>query len=693
MMSFYASSATLGRTGKLFSIVVAILLVAGISATQASAGDLSAQPRDSLSVVGSNTGVLPGAAGALPGSGGPVAAESGWLSRFHVTGYLSEQFGMWQNPSALRSLTPARNNLAVARTTLQIDENFQLDENNSFFMREWFTYDPPYSWNSANNKRYSRAQSCVFTSPSPVVPGICDKVVPGGGVSVGPHSYGHFTNDALNQYDVRDAWWQNKWGPLTTFVGNQIVVWGQSLSFRVGDIVNPNDTAWAFGFANLEQSRKPQWMVHPILNLPDFGPLSTNFLELVLSPGWDPQWWECDYADQRYDFYMTKCGRQLTGQASLSSSPLMRFEPLTPQHIYKYGVFADPAKGVPINGPFDLGESDGSNQFTGAGNNGFIAGGGFFERTHCSSGPFNLTSLFGAKNGVVNVYDQVPLFLRRPCVRLSKGFNTAGALGNGSSTDFGRFRIRGYAPQWWNEYFRFHTLIGDTELTTFIGYDNTNQGAQAVAKWVHPYTNLFEYDEPAEVLAGLTANRPVPLPEIIASHFPVVAKAEAVWINHKQFDDRRPYVLTTRRFSDVVNWLAALDLTNAYAPWLSSTGDLSANLEVNDSITMDIAKDMDANDRNPVHILKNPIQILFNAGTSWYYGDIAPTWTMIYGLKGNTFLMFPSVTLNPPWTKKYFVRFSAIEVLGGDRQAAQVGGTLKGQSFLSALLQYNFQLR
>src|SRR6266852_7327127 len=319
MMSFYALSATLGGTGKLLRIVAAIFLFAGISATQASAGDLSAQPRDSLGVVGSSSG-------ALPQAGGAVASESGWLQRFHVTGYLSQQFGMWQNPTTLRSLTPARNNLAVARTTLQVDENFQLDEHNSFFMREWFTYDPPYAWNSANNRLYSRAKQ---------------KGVTGTGVSVGPHSYGHFTNDALNQYDVRDAWWQNKWGPLTTFVGNQIVVWGQSLSFRVGDIVNPSDTAWAFGFANLEQSRKPQWMVHPILNLPDFGLLSSNFLELVWSPGWDPQWWECDYADQRYDFYMTKCGRMATGQTSLSSAPFMRFEPVQAQHIYKYGVFAD----------------------------------------------------------------------------------------------------------------------------------------------------------------------------------------------------------------------------------------------------------------------------------------------------------------------------------------------------------------
>ena len=669
---------------RVVAIVAAILLFAGMSAIQASAGDVSAQPRDSLGVVSSTTG-------ALPQAGGAVGSETGWLQRFHVTGYLSEQFGFWQNPTALRSFTPARNNLAVARTTLQIDENFQLDENNSFFMREWFTYDPPYSWNSANNNIYSRAQSCVFTV------GICDKVVPGGGFSVGPHSYGHFTNDALNQYDVRDAWWQNKWGPLTTFVGNQIVVWGQSLSFRVGDIVNPNDTAWAFGFANLEQSRKPQFMVHPILNLPDLGPLSSNFLELVWSPGWNPQWWECDYADQRYDFYMTKCGRNVTGQPSLSSAPLMRFEALTPQKIYKYGVFADPIAGTPINGPFDLGPSDGGLPFTGAGNNGLIGGLGFFELTHCAPGPAdkgrNETLLFGDNPGAVNVFNQVPLFLRKPCAtHLSKHFNTAGALADGALTDLGRFRIRGYSPQFWNEGLRFHTLISDTELTSFVYYDNTNQGAEANLKWV-PYTNLFEYDTAAEVLAGLTANRPVPLPESIAEHFPVVAKGEVVYINHKEFDDLRPYVLTTRRFSDVVNWLAALDLTNAYAPWLSSTGDLTANIEVNDSIALDMAKDMDANNRNQVHLQKNPIQILFNAGTSYYYGDIAPAWTMIYGTKGRTFLMFPSVTLNPPWTKKYFVRLSAIQVLGGDRQAAQVGGTFKGQSFISALLQYNFQLR
>jgi hypothetical protein len=121
------------------------------------------------------------------------------------------------NPSALRSQTASRNNLSTARTIFQLDENFQLNENNSFFAREWLTYDPPYSWNSANNYFYSHANP--------------KKPHGTAGTSLKPHSYGHFTNDALNQPFVpRDAWWQSKWGPLTLFLGQQIVVCGASRS-------------------------------------------------------------------------------------------------------------------------------------------------------------------------------------------------------------------------------------------------------------------------------------------------------------------------------------------------------------------------------------------------------------------------------------------------------------------------------
>jgi hypothetical protein len=248
------------------------------------ANDVLAQPTDSLTV----TGVMPDAA--------PEAHSSeNWLRGLHISGYASQTFGMWQNPTALRDYTPSRNNLAASRTLLQVDERYDLNHQNSFFMREWFVYEPPYSFESANNSAYAAYNQ--FDPATGLIGGSCDPKIT---VCSHPASFGHFMNDWYNVYQVRDAWWQNTTGPLTTYVGNQIVVWGQSIAFRVGDVINPVDTAWNFGFANLEQSRNAQWMLHPILSLPDSGTLSSNFVEAVVLPGFAPQWWENDYADGRY---------------------------------------------------------------------------------------------------------------------------------------------------------------------------------------------------------------------------------------------------------------------------------------------------------------------------------------------------------------------------------------------------------
>jgi hypothetical protein len=327
--------------------------------------------------------------------------ESSWQQRFRVSGYLSQLSGMWQNPSALARFTRSRNNFAVSRTTLQVDTNFQLDEHNSFFMRNWFVYEPPYYWNDANAPLYSRPPDVIAPHST--------------GASLTPASYGHYTNDALNQYSIRDAWWEFKYGPLTLFTGNQIVVWGQSLSFRVGDIVNPSDPSWAFGFANLEQSRKPQYMVHPIFTLPDWGSFNANFLEVIWMPGWSPQWWACSYSDGRYDNYSTKCGRMATGQTSLSAIPLMRWEAGNAPQRYNF-KFNTPTIGTSVNGPFFLGALI-NGQPTHVGNSGLAAGPSLKEFWFCNPGPFdsgrNNSVLTGAQVGKVNVFNPTPLFLRR----------------------------------------------------------------------------------------------------------------------------------------------------------------------------------------------------------------------------------------------------------------------------------------
>jgi hypothetical protein len=102
-------------------------------------------------------------------------------------------------------------------------------------------------------------------------------------------------------------------------------------------------------------------------------------------------------------------------------------------------------------------------------------------------------------------------------------------------------------------------------------------------------------------------------------------------------------------------------LTRAYAPWLTATGNLSANIEFQDFITLDDANSMMENfgpytggALEPESNIKNNVSTLFNVGTSWLWYDIAPTWTMIFSPKGRTFLLFSSIVLNPPWDQGLF---------------------------------------
>src|SRR3984957_5911895 len=368
-----AKSAALG------ALILASVLSLG---SRALAAGLTVTSGDSLNVTSATAAVLPMTAASgsvlpmtapsgsvLPDASGGGAAEEGWLSGLHVSGFLSQTFGMWTNPAALRVYSPSRNNLATSRSWPQWDENYRLNENNNFFMREWFVYEPPYAFNSAKG-------------------------------------FGKYANEFYNQYTVRDAWWENKTGPLTPYVGNQIVVWGQSLAFRVGDVVNPQDTTWAFGFANLEQSRIPQWMIHPIWNLPEFGPLQSNFLEGVLDPRLQPMWNSCNYGDHRYD---GECNVN-AGSVNNGFSGGVGFDPAGPfsvnltnlQHFYPgrtaiYGGSILPPHGAPFQ------------------NSNLALTGLSAEQFWCTNAPF--------VGSGAQPFNPVPKALQRPC----KFSNASGA--------------------------------------------------------------------------------------------------------------------------------------------------------------------------------------------------------------------------------------------------------------------------
>jgi hypothetical protein len=198
-----------------------------------------------------------------------------WLRGLSLSGYGQTTSGMWVDSSSLTEFGRSSgehhgaNSLAVERNLLQLDANYLLDGNNSGFLRFWGVYEPPYPWEAHN-----------IAGPDLI--------------------YDKSQSDFYNRYDVRDAYWKNTTGQVTLFLGRQIVTWGESIAFRVGDVINPQDLSWNFGFANLEQSRLPLWMVHPILNLPRSGLLSSNFVEGIWSPPWQPLSNSVNYADRRY---------------------------------------------------------------------------------------------------------------------------------------------------------------------------------------------------------------------------------------------------------------------------------------------------------------------------------------------------------------------------------------------------------
>lgn len=88
----------------------------------------------------------------------------------------------------------------------------------------------------------------------------------------------------------------------------------------------------------------------------------------------------------------------------------------------------------------------------------------------------------------------------------------------------------------------------------------------------------------------------------------------------------------------------------------------------------------------------NEENLLFSANTSWWWGAVVFTPSAIYNPDGNTWELFPSVVLTPPWTSKYFMTLQYVGVLSNDKYGAFAGGTFNGKNILLMQFQYNFDL-
>ncbi len=72
-------------------------------------------------------------------------------------------------------------------------------------------------------------------------------------------------------------------------IGKQIVNWGESISARVGDVINPVDQRFDLGFTNLEDTRLPIWMIR---GLHQFYNIGTSF-DWIYAPYMQPDRYRC----------------------------------------------------------------------------------------------------------------------------------------------------------------------------------------------------------------------------------------------------------------------------------------------------------------------------------------------------------------------------------------------------------------
>lgn len=580
--------------------------------------------------------------------GGPAGAwiphpENPWLQGLRITGLLQNTTGMWVNPHGIRTNTfpfytwpfglkqTATNSLATERNFMQLDTNYDLDGRNHFFLRFWGVYEPPYPYELGMRSVDAGALNTAGTTRGCYL-----------GVT---YCTATAATGFYNQLGFREAWWRLSLGPLRLFTGRQIVTWGESLAFRIADVVNPQDLSWNFGFANLEQSRIPQYMIHPILELPEFSWLTQNFAEGIWEPPIQATYSNWIFADDPHGTYASDNGNGLSVNMLAPSGGRFDVNQLTP-----------------FGGPLEF-PNPGSQTIPGSPT--WLEWAAYPQANYASN-------YLGPGQGPGGI-----LHNRLPSTQLSSS----------------------------QEGIRFHSLIDQLVEATVLYWHGHQYNPAAKLQNLGACGPIFgslcdgtsrpvenaEFFYPQLNDLGFTANMPINIPGQLGAMFPFVLRSEGVWQDHTPFTSR--VESSGIKYSDTLNTLVALDADQIYAPWLTSTGgSLTVNLEWNNYTILSPSRWLEEPVLTWQQKRHNEESFIFAASTSWWWQSIAPQWVNVYNPDGNTFLLFPNVALVPPWTSQYFMKLQYIGVISNNIMDDTAGGLLKGKNFILAQFQWNFNM-
>jgi len=166
-------------------------------------------------------------------------------SELTVYGFLRNNLGMF---TQTQEFTENGNQLATARTWLRTYLDYKLNNQFRFWVTGQFVYEPWYPVEEGSLSKKNGNEYSEFKNENDIL----------------REAYVEFKPNAGNSLRL----------------GRQIAIWGEALTSKVGDVIHPDDNRWGFAFANLEDTRIPQYMARGIHEI---SPLSTSF-EWIINP-------------------------------------------------------------------------------------------------------------------------------------------------------------------------------------------------------------------------------------------------------------------------------------------------------------------------------------------------------------------------------------------------------------------------
>ena len=172
-----------------------------------------------------------------------------------VWGFIRNNLGVFEHT---QEYVNSGNQLATARTWLRGYLEWKMGTQFKFYTAVQFVWEPWYKVEEGTTQSENGGAQQHRRS--------------------GWKTYSEFddVNDVIREVYVE--WKPNKTNSIK--FGRQIAIWGESLVDRVGDVIHPNDSRFSFAFANLEDTRIPQYMIRGIH---DFPSINSSF-EWIINP-------------------------------------------------------------------------------------------------------------------------------------------------------------------------------------------------------------------------------------------------------------------------------------------------------------------------------------------------------------------------------------------------------------------------